>query len=150
MAELWTRTPIMQGDTEQKQLVLITKLCGPINTDVWPGVDKLPLYGKMELPNDGKRCVATRMRSLMENSQSNILPYFQPSTLFISNVLLQISTLRTITRASFSIIYLLWTHLSGPPPIRLLTIGFFGRNRFLLRTCSGYLPRSPRRCSNTL
>jgi cyclin-dependent kinase 9 len=28
MAEMWTRTPIMQGKTEQHQLQLITQLCG--------------------------------------------------------------------------------------------------------------------------
>ena len=38
MAEMWTRTPIMQGKTEQNQLFLISKLCGSIVPEVWPGV----------------------------------------------------------------------------------------------------------------
>ncbi|CAD6187622.1 unnamed protein product [Caenorhabditis auriculariae] len=44
MAEMWTRTPIMPGETEQKQLLLITHLCGSINKEVWPEVDKLPMF----------------------------------------------------------------------------------------------------------
>ncbi|PIO54564.1 hypothetical protein TELCIR_24072, partial [Teladorsagia circumcincta] len=35
MAELWTRSPIMQGDTEQKQLTMICNLCGSIDKDSW-------------------------------------------------------------------------------------------------------------------
>ncbi len=57
MAELWTRSPIMQGETEQKQLTLICQLCGTIAPDVWPDVDKLPLYNKMELSQGLKRRV---------------------------------------------------------------------------------------------
>jgi len=34
MAEMWTRSPIMQGNTEQHQLTLISQLCGSITTDV--------------------------------------------------------------------------------------------------------------------
>ena len=50
MAEMWTRSPIMQGNTEQHQLTLIAQLCGTINPEVWPGVDKLDLFNRMELP----------------------------------------------------------------------------------------------------
>lgn len=34
MAEMWTRSPIMQGNTEQHQLTLISQLCGSITTEV--------------------------------------------------------------------------------------------------------------------
>ena len=34
MAEMWTRSPIMQGNTEKHQLTLISQLCGSITTEV--------------------------------------------------------------------------------------------------------------------
>lgn len=41
MAEMWTRSPIMQGNTEQHQLTLISQLCGSITPEVrvrvWAG-----------------------------------------------------------------------------------------------------------------
>ena len=40
----------MQGNTEQHQLTLIAQLCGAITPEVWPGVEKLDLFNKMELP----------------------------------------------------------------------------------------------------
>lgn len=52
------RSPIMQGNTEQQQLTLISQLCGSISPDVWPGVDKLDLYNKMELLLGQKRKVS--------------------------------------------------------------------------------------------
>ncbi|MFH4979767.1 hypothetical protein AB6A40_006476 [Gnathostoma spinigerum] len=61
MAELWTRTPILQGDTEQKQLMLISQLCGSINPQTWKGVEGLPLFGKMELPQNLDRRVVERL-----------------------------------------------------------------------------------------
>jgi cyclin-dependent kinase 9 len=57
MTEMWTRVPILQGNTEQGQLKLITDLCGSINPGVWPGVESLPLYNKIELPPGGTRKV---------------------------------------------------------------------------------------------
>lgn len=57
MAEMWTRSPIMQGNTEQHQLHLITQLCGAISPEVWPGVERLDLYNKMELTPTNKRKV---------------------------------------------------------------------------------------------
>ena len=57
MAEMWTRSPIMQGNTEQHQLTLICQLCGSITTEVWPEVEKLDLFTKMELPKGQKRKV---------------------------------------------------------------------------------------------
>jgi cyclin-dependent kinase 9 len=44
MAEMWTRSPIMQGNTEQHQLTLTAQLCGAINGEVWPGVENLELF----------------------------------------------------------------------------------------------------------
>lgn len=43
MAEMWTRSPIMQGNTEQHQLTLISQLCGSITTEVGRG----PLAGQV-------------------------------------------------------------------------------------------------------
>lgn len=57
MAEMWTRSPIMQGNTEQQQLTLISQLCGSITPTVWPGVEHLELYKQMELPQQQKRKV---------------------------------------------------------------------------------------------
>ncbi|KAL3990068.1 Cyclin-dependent kinase 9 domain protein [Acanthocheilonema viteae] len=61
MAELWTRTPILQGESEQKQLALISNLCGSINPQTWRGVENLPLYGKMELQQNLNRRVVERL-----------------------------------------------------------------------------------------
>jgi cyclin-dependent kinase 9 len=47
MAELWTRTPIMQGSDEQDQLNRIQRLCGGITAEVWPDVAKLNAYRGM-------------------------------------------------------------------------------------------------------
>lgn len=47
----------MQGNTEQQQLTLISQLCGSITTEVWPGVESLDLFNKMDLPKGQKRKV---------------------------------------------------------------------------------------------
>ncbi|KAK2138801.1 hypothetical protein NP493_6831g00003 [Ridgeia piscesae] len=62
MAEMWTRSPIMQGSTEQHQLQLISQLCGSITRDIWPGVDNLELFTKLELPAGQKRKVKERLK----------------------------------------------------------------------------------------
>lgn len=62
MAEMWTRSPIMQGSSEAQQLLFISQLCGSFTTDVWPGVESLELYHKMELPMNLKRRVKERLR----------------------------------------------------------------------------------------
>lgn len=62
MAELWTRSPIMQGSTEQHQLNLISQLCGSITPEVWPGVEALDMYSKLELPKSQKRKVKDRLK----------------------------------------------------------------------------------------
>ena len=60
MAEMWTRSPIMQGSTEQQQITLISQLCGSISPEVWPGVESLELYSKLELPKGQKRKVRVK------------------------------------------------------------------------------------------
>lgn len=67
MAEMWTRRPVMQGDTEQKQLSLISQLCGSITPEVWPGVDKLELFPKMELPKEHNRKIKERLRHYVKD-----------------------------------------------------------------------------------
>ena len=62
MAELWTRSPIMQGGTEQHQLNLISQLCGSICPEVWQGVDSLEMYTKLDLPKGQKRKVKDRLK----------------------------------------------------------------------------------------
>jgi len=67
MAEMWTRSPIMQGNTEQHQLTLIAQLCGAISPEVWPGVEQLDLYNKMEIPKNQKRRVKERLRPYVKD-----------------------------------------------------------------------------------
>ncbi|KAJ8300150.1 hypothetical protein KUTeg_021669 [Tegillarca granosa] len=67
MAEMWTRTPIMQGKTEQHQIQLISQLCGSITPEVWPNVDKLELYKTMTLPQGQKRKVKDRLRDYVKD-----------------------------------------------------------------------------------
>uniref|UniRef100_A0A3Q1HPS4 Protein kinase domain-containing protein n=2 Tax=Anabas testudineus TaxID=64144 RepID=A0A3Q1HPS4_ANATE len=68
MAEMWTRSPIMQGNTEQHQLTLISQLCGSITPEVWPAVDKkYELYQKMELPKGQKRKVKDRLKAYVKD-----------------------------------------------------------------------------------
>lgn len=62
MAEMWTRCPIMQGNTEQQQLSFISHLCGSITPEVWPGVENLELFTKMELTANLKRKVIHKLR----------------------------------------------------------------------------------------
>lgn len=61
MCELWVRHAVMQGDSEQHQLNKIVQFCGSITPEVWPGVERLEYYSKMELPRDQKRKVRDRM-----------------------------------------------------------------------------------------
>ncbi|XP_071820290.1 cyclin-dependent kinase 9-like isoform X2 [Apostichopus japonicus] len=67
MAEMWTRSPIMQGNTEQHQLTLITHLCGSITPEVWQDVDQLELYQSLELPKGQKRKVKDRLKSYVKD-----------------------------------------------------------------------------------
>ncbi|XP_023020866.2 cyclin-dependent kinase 9 [Leptinotarsa decemlineata] len=67
MAEMWTRSPIMQGNSEQQQLTLISQLCGSITPQVWPGVENLELFKKMELPQKQKRKVKERLTPYLKD-----------------------------------------------------------------------------------
>ena len=67
MAEMWTRSPIMQGNSEQHQLTLISHLCGSITPEAWKDVDKLDMYHKLELPQGQKRKVKERLRSYVKD-----------------------------------------------------------------------------------
>lgn len=67
MAEMWTRSPIMQGNTEQHQLTLIAQLCGAINEDVWPGVSNLDFFSKLEIPRGSKRRVKERLKPYVKD-----------------------------------------------------------------------------------
>uniref|UniRef100_A0A915ELW4 Protein kinase domain-containing protein n=1 Tax=Ditylenchus dipsaci TaxID=166011 RepID=A0A915ELW4_9BILA len=70
MAELWTRSPILQGETEQKQLILISNLCGSINPSTWTDCDKLPLYKSVELPQNLPRRIRERLKTYLQNEQA--------------------------------------------------------------------------------
>lgn len=70
MAELWTRTPILQGSTEQAQLTLISQLCGSITPEVWPGVEKLELYSKLELQKGQRRRVKERLKVYIKSADA--------------------------------------------------------------------------------
>ena len=67
MAEMWTRSPIIQGITEQQQIIFISNLCGSFTPVVWPGVDKLELYNTMELPMGHQREVKNRLKAYVQN-----------------------------------------------------------------------------------
>nr|CAB3229488.1 cyclin-dependent kinase 9 [Phallusia mammillata] len=67
MTEMWTRTPVMQGHTEQQQLTLISQLCGSITPQVWPDVEKYELYRKLELPQGQKRKVKERLKAYVKD-----------------------------------------------------------------------------------
>ena len=68
MAEMWTRSPIMQGSSEQHQLTLISQLCGSIGPDVWQGVEELDLYNKVQLPRQQKRRVKERLKPYVRDA----------------------------------------------------------------------------------
>ena len=68
MCEMWTRRPVMQGETEQHQISLICQLCGSITPDIWPNCDKLDLYTKLELPKEQKRKIRERLRHYIKDA----------------------------------------------------------------------------------
>lgn len=69
MAELWTRAPIMQGNTDQLQLNLISSLCGTISTEAWPAVEQLEHFSKVELTKS-KRKVKERLRDFVSDAHA--------------------------------------------------------------------------------
>ncbi|PAA64695.1 hypothetical protein BOX15_Mlig031534g1 [Macrostomum lignano] len=74
VAEMWTRSPIMQGGAEQKQLELIVNLCGSITKEVWPNCEKLELYQEMcaGLPSNQKRKVKERLRRYINDTEEGL------------------------------------------------------------------------------
>lgn len=63
MAEIWTRFPILRGNTEQEQLKMITLLCGSLTQDVWPDIVNMPMYGKILLLRGQPRQLKQRLAS---------------------------------------------------------------------------------------
>lgn len=61
MAEMWTRNPILPGNTEQEQIKAISQLCGSFTLDVWPGLKDLELYKSVELMKGNKRKIKERL-----------------------------------------------------------------------------------------
>ena len=64
MAEMWTRSPIMQGTNETNQLMLITQLCGSIT----PDVSDRPLTAAPRPTLDG-RCFASVSSSAVAEAE---------------------------------------------------------------------------------
>lgn len=69
MCELWTRRAIMQGESEQHQICLISQLCGSITPEVYPGVEKLEQYSKLDLPQDQRRKIKERLKHYIKDSR---------------------------------------------------------------------------------
>lgn len=67
MAELWTKEPILKGNTEQTQLDLILSLCGSITPENWPDAEKLELYNKMQLKTGQKKKLHDRLSTYMKD-----------------------------------------------------------------------------------
>ncbi|KAF7995511.1 hypothetical protein HCN44_006618 [Aphidius gifuensis] len=67
MAEMWTRMPILQGKTEQEQLIIISKFCGSITTDVWPSVVDLELFNRIQLPRGQQRRVVEKLKPFVKD-----------------------------------------------------------------------------------
>ncbi|CAB0042685.1 unnamed protein product [Trichogramma brassicae] len=67
MAELWTRSPLLQTDTETQQLNLVTFLCGSVDEADWPEVKNLPLYETIELRKGLERKVLPKLRKFVED-----------------------------------------------------------------------------------
>lgn len=68
MAEMWTRAAILPGHTEQRQLYLISQLCGSFTTEVWPGVQQLEMFNKIVLPQDQKRKIKERLKPIVRDA----------------------------------------------------------------------------------
>ena len=54
---------VLKGKTEQHQLTEIIQLCGAITPEIWPGVENLDLYTKMELPKVSKRRLIEKLKN---------------------------------------------------------------------------------------
>ena len=58
----------MQGESEKHQISLISQLCGSINPEVYPGVESLEQYSKIELPKDHKRKIKERLKHYVKDN----------------------------------------------------------------------------------
>jgi len=65
---LWTRTPILKGHVEQRQLELIQQLCGGINKTVWPTVDQVPYFEKLTLLPNTPRTLNDKMNPIIKHA----------------------------------------------------------------------------------
>ena len=52
IAQLLTLSPLLPGQSDIDQLLTVIRFLGSPTPDRWPGVEKLPDYGKIELPAD--------------------------------------------------------------------------------------------------
>jgi cyclin-dependent kinase 9 len=59
-----------QGSSEQHQLTLISQLCGSVTPEVWPGVENLDLYNRLDLPKNSKRKVKERLSPYMKDQHA--------------------------------------------------------------------------------
>ncbi|XP_053207228.1 cyclin-dependent kinase 9-like [Panonychus citri] len=73
MAEMWTRSALLPGNSEAEQLNLICKLCGSICPDVWPAVKQLDLFNKLELSQGQKRRVKDRLSTFVMDTNAHDL-----------------------------------------------------------------------------
>ncbi|XP_015786124.1 cyclin-dependent kinase 9 [Tetranychus urticae] len=73
MAEMWTRSALLPGNSESEQLDLISKLCGSITPEVWPSVKQLELFNKLQLMQGQKRRVKDRLSTYMMDSNAHDL-----------------------------------------------------------------------------
>lgn len=62
VAQLLTISPLLPGDSDIDQLFRVVQLLGSPTPAAWPGVEALPDYGKIELP---ERVPYTPLRELM-------------------------------------------------------------------------------------
>ncbi|KAI0988705.1 hypothetical protein GJ496_006146 [Pomphorhynchus laevis] len=70
MAEMWCRCPLLQGNNEQNQLMKIVNLCGSISVEVWPDVDNLELFKRIELPKNSPRILSAHIGRFIEDKQA--------------------------------------------------------------------------------
>ena len=70
MSEMWTRSPLMFGKTDQNQLKAISKVCGDITLDVWPNVRNLPLYNEIMLPKGFKRQLTHLLKHIVTDEHA--------------------------------------------------------------------------------
>ena len=77
MAEMWLRSPLFAGKSEQQQLKEICNICGEINPEIWPNVKLLPLYNEIELPIGSSRQLKHRLRgSVRDENGLNLIDNF--------------------------------------------------------------------------